>query len=212
MFTKSRRFVKLFDSRKGNLDALLNKDFIHNGIVTISCQITDYHDIISHYSVKKYETLNTEFADFLNTSAEVTPDDCPLVLNIIGDCLSEEEKLTIRETIAEYYAYNLGLVEKDEKRHKRVFWGMIIGLLLSGILLWFTKALADEPREIFFILFWFMGDTLCDYIFLTGHDLRQNRRLAGRLASIKVLFSNSFEKPEYSENDADKIYSEIEKM
>jgi len=212
MFTKSRRFVKLFDSRKGNLDALLNKDFIHNGIVTIPCQITDYHDIISHYSVKKYETLNTEFADFLNTSAEVTPDDCPLVLNIIGDCLSEEEKLTIRETIAEYYAYNLGLVEKDEKRHKRVFWGMIIGLLLSGILLWFTKALADEPREIFFILFWFMGDTLCDYIFLTGHDLRQNRRLAGRLASIKVLFSNSFEKPEYSENDADKIYSEIEKM
>ena len=211
MFTKSRRFVKLFDSRKGNLDALLNKDFIHNGIVTIPCQITDYHDIISHYSVKKFETLNTEFADFLNTSAEVTPDDCPLVLNIIGDCLTQEEKQTIDEVIRDDLAYDLGMVEKAEQRHRRIFIFLWIGLILSGALLWFTKSLADEPRELLFIPFWFMGETLCDYIFLTGYDLRRQRRLAGRLASIKVVFSDSYEAPNYTENDVDQLYHQIEK-
>jgi hypothetical protein len=37
------------------------------------------------------------------------------------------------------------------------------------------------------------------------------RKLAGRLASIKVLFSENFEEPAYTERDARKLYSEIEK-
>ena len=60
-------------------------------------------------------------------------------------------------------------------------------------------------------MFYFTGDTLCDYILLTGHDLRHDRRMAGRLASIKVVFSDKFEEPNYSESDVDKLYSEIEK-
>ena len=39
-----------------------------------------------------------------------------------------------------------------------------------------------EPEQ------WFMGETLCDYIFLTGHDLHIDRGLVGRFASIKVVF------------------------
>ncbi len=57
----------------------------------------------------------------------------------------------------------------------------------------------------------FMGDTLCDYIFMTGHDLRRDRRLAGRLASIKVVFSENYKEPDYTENDVNKLYSEIER-
>ena len=55
-----------------------------------------------------------------------------------------------------------------------------------------------------------MGETLCDYIFLTGGDLRRERRLAGRLASIKVIFSECYEAPNYTESEIDKLYSEIE--
>jgi hypothetical protein len=56
-----------------------------------------------------------------------------------------------------------------------------------------------------------MGDTLCDYIFLTGHDLRHDRRLAGRLASFKVEFSKSIDESDYTKEEVDKLHSEIEK-
>lgn len=56
-----------------------------------------------------------------------------------------------------------------------------------------------------------MGDTLCDYVFVTGYELRRDRILAGRLASIKVIFSETFEEPDYTKKDTDKLYSEIEK-
>lgn len=69
----------------------------------------------------------------------------------------------------------------------------------------------DEVREVIFILFWFMGDTLCEYIFLSGYDIRRDRRKAGRLASIKVVFSDEYEEDDYTERDAEDLYSEIEK-
>lgn len=207
----NRKIIKLFESRKGNLDDRLKKDYLRNGIVTFPCHISDYNDVISTYSVKGYETLSTEFSDNLKTSVELLPPEYPVVLNIIGDCLSAEEKIIITDTIQDTFAYELGAVEKEEKRHTKVFIFMIVGLILSGILLYFTHTVADEPRELFYVLFWFMGETLCDYIFLTGYDLRHNRRMAGRLASIKVAFSDKYKEPNYTESDVYRLYSEIEK-
>ena len=207
----NRKVIKLFESRKGNLDHRLKQDYVRNGIVTLPCQISDYNDVISTYSVKGYEELNTEFCDYLKMAAEFTPPEYPLVLNIVEDCLSPEEKKTITETIQETFAYELGAVEKEEKRHTKVFIVMMVCLIVTIILLYLTRTLDDEPRELIFIMFYFAGDTLCDYILLTGHDLRHNRRMAGRLASIKVVFSKEFEDPNYTEHDVNRLYSEIER-
>ena len=206
-----RRIVKLFESRSGNLEDRLRKDYIQNGVVTIPCRISDYNDVLSNYSIKGFETLNQEFVDFIKRTDEVIPPEYPVVLNIISDTLSTEEKKAIKETIEDHFAYELGVVENNEKRHTRTFILMLIGMVLSGILLWLTRTLEEESRELFFVLFWFLGDTLCDYIFLTGHDLRHDRRLAGRLASVKIVFSDEFEKPKYTDTNREKLYSEIEK-
>jgi len=203
--------IGLFESRKGHLDYRLKRDYVRNGIATIPCRVSDYSDVISAYSVKGCETLNPEFDEYLKSTAELMPPECPLVLNIIGNCLSREEQKTVEETIRDDLAYDLGVVEKKEKRHTQTFFLMLAGMLLSGGLLWFTKALADEPRELLYILFWFAGETLCDYLFLTGYELRCERRLAGRLASIKIVFSESYEMPNYSQSEVDELYSEIEK-
>ena len=208
---RRRNIVELFETRRGHLDDRIKRDYVRNGVATIPCRISDYSDVISPYSVKGYETLNKEFEEYLKEAADFTPPACPLVVDIIGDCLSREEKKTIESTILDDFAYDLGIVERDEKRHTRTFLLMLVGLALSGILLWFTRDLADEPRELFFILFWFMGETLCDYIFLTGYDLRRDRRMAGRLASIRVVFSESYKAPDYTESEVERLYAEIEK-
>ena len=206
-----RNLVRLFEARKGHLDYRIKRDYIRNGVAVIPCRISDYSDVISTYSVKGYETLNPDFFEYLERTSELTPPESPLVLEIIEDCLSPEERKTIEEIIRDDCSYNLGIVEKEERRHTRIFLFMLIGLILFGIILWLTKTLAEEPRELLFIPFWFMGETLCDYIFLTGYDLRRNRRLAGRLASIKVVFSKEYEDPHYTVNDVDRLYSDIEK-
>lgn len=203
--------LELFESRKAHLDERINRDYVKNGIATIPCYVSDYHDVISSYTVRGCESLSSEFCDYLRSTAEMMPPECPLVLNIIGDSLSQDEKKVMDTTIKDGLAYNLGMVEKEEKRHTKTFLLMLIGLIILFIILINTRTLEDEPRELIFILFYFIGDTLCDYIFLTGYDLRRDRRLAGRLASIKVIFTDSYEAPNYTESDVSQLYSEIEK-
>lgn len=202
---------KIFESRKGQMDYLLERDFINNGIVTFPVKISSYYDVIHPLSVRRYETPNPDFIDLMESGARVIPSDCPIVLNIIEDCLTEEERKTIAVTIKEYYAYQLGVVEKEEKRHTKRFLIMTVGLILSAFLLWLSEGLDEISRELIFILLWFMGDTLCDYILLTGHDLRRNRRTAGQLASIKVTFAKSFDESDYTKEEVNKLYSDIEK-
>ena len=111
-----RNIVRLFESRKGNLDYRIKRDYVRNGIATIPCHVSCYSDVISPYSVKGCEALNAEFLGYLKESAGVTPSECPLVLNIIGDCLSPEEKKTIEEIILDDLAYDLGMVEREEEQ------------------------------------------------------------------------------------------------
>lgn len=202
---------KLFESRKGQMDNLLHRDFINNGIATFPVKISSYDDVIHPLSVRRYETPNPDFTDLVESGAGVLPSDCPIVLNIIEDCLTEEGRKIIVTTIQEYYAYKLGMVENEEKRHTKRFIFMTVGLVVSAFLLWLSEGLDDISRELFFVLFWFMGDTLCDYILLTGHDLRRDRRTAGQLASIKVTFSKSVDESDYTKEEVDKLYSDIEK-
>ena len=204
-----RSIVKLFESRKGQMNDLLHRDFINNGIATLPVKISSYDDVIHPLSVRRYETLNPDFSELVELSAGVIPSDCPIVLNIIEDCLTEEEQKIIVATIQEYYAYKLGVVENEEKRHTKRFIFMIVGLVVSAFLLWLTEGLDEISRELLFVLFWFMGDTICDYVLLTGHDLRRDRRAAGQLASLKVTFSKGFDESDYTKEDVDKLYSEI---
>ena len=87
---------------------------------------------------------------------------------------------------------------------------MSVGLVLTAGLLWLSQGMGELSREILFVLFWFFGDALFDYILLTGHDLRKKKRLAGRLASIKVEFSKAFDDSDYTDKEVNDLYSEIE--
>ena len=101
-----RKIIRLFESRKGHLEYRVKRDFIRNGIAVIPCRISEYSDVISTYSVKGYETLNPDFYEYLETTADVTPSDSPIVLHIIEDCLSQAERKTIEETILDDCSYN----------------------------------------------------------------------------------------------------------
>lgn len=207
---KKRNFGRLFDQKKSRIDSRIRRDYIENGIATIHCCISGYHDIINTYSAKDQESLNFDFVDYLKDNAGPIPDECPLVLNVIGDCLTDDEKKIIAETIRDDFSYRLGVVERDQEREFWLFIFMLVGSIVAGILLALTDFLDEVPREIFIVLFWFFGDRMFEYVFITGHELRKEKRLAGRLASIKVIFSDSYKKMHYTEDQVNKLYAELD--
>ena len=151
-----------------------------------------------------------EFIDYLEDGAAPIPDECPLVLNIIGDCLTDDEKKNITDVIRDDFDYRLGNVEKEQTEEFRLFIFMLVGSIVAGIILWLTDFLDEVPRKIFIVLFWFFGDRMFEYVFITRRDLKQEKRLAGRLASIKVIFSDTYKKLHFTEDEINKLYVELD--
>ena len=78
---KNRR---LFLKRDAKLAKRLKEDYIDNGIATLPCKVTGTDDMISRFSVPGYETLSSEFSDYIEASAGFIPPEYPIVLEISG--------------------------------------------------------------------------------------------------------------------------------
>ena len=191
---KKRNFIRLFERKKSRIDSRIKRDYIENGIATVHCCISDYNDIINTYSSKDQESLNPDFVDFLQDAAGPIPDECPLVLNVIGDCLSADEKKIIKEIIRDDFSYRLGLVEKEQDHEFKMFIFMLVGLIISGLLLWLTVPLDEVPREIFIVFFWFFGDRMFEYLFITYANFGRNNVLPGGWQVSKLFFRTLIKK------------------
>ena len=202
--TKQRN-LQAYDRKSGNLGKRLERDYIDHGIATIPCRISGFDDIISPYSVHGYESLNSEFVEYVNSIADLVPEEYPIVLSIVGQKFTGEEQETIKSTIEDDFAYDLGSVENENKYHQKVFWWMTAGIVLSGVMLTVFDWWETAPLELLFVFFWFFADTVFDYLFLEGRQLRKQQRKAARLACLKVEFSEEYDEEDYTEAEAEAI-------
>ena len=206
---KNRR---LFLKRDAKLNKRLKEDYIENGIASLPCKVTGMEDVISHFSVPGYETLSPEFSEYIESSAAFIPPDYPIVLEISGCRFSEEEQEIIRTTIREDYTYELGAVQGENRKQLIVALLMLIGMLVTGFLTFGVRGIGDTAIEIIYIFFWFFADLVACYFLLDRFDNRKKRLLAGRLADMTVYFSEKYDDSAVTDEDAQSVYEELEKM
>lgn len=183
-----RRNRNMFLSKKSNLDQMVKHTFIENNRAIIPCRVNSYSDIISPYSEKHYETLNTAFQDYLMDTVSFIPDEYPVVLQIRGGNFDAEERNAINQTIRTEMLYYLGETETVSREAFRNFLLMVAGAVGMGIFLTVMKFVVAIAEEFFYIVFWFFADTLVRYLLHDRSLLSYNRLLAGRLASMTVEF------------------------
>ena len=128
----------------------------------------------------------------------------------LGKCRLSQFEAMSKDFIYEVFSYKLGMVEKEQEKESKVFIFRIVSSIIAGILLTITAFIEHLPQEIFVVLFWFFGDRMFQSIFVTRRELRKEKRLAGRLASIKVIFSDTCEKRHYTEDEIQKLYAELD--
>lgn len=206
---KNRR---LFLKRDAKLHQRLKADYIDNGIATIPCRVSGKDDIISRFSVEKYETLSPEFSEYIETMVGFIPADYPIVLEICGCAFSEEEQKVIRDTVREDYLYELGAVQLDNRRQLLIAFGMLAGMLLTGFLTFFVNGIGNSVIEIIYVFFCFFADMVACYFLIDGFENRIKRLLAGRLADMTLYFSDKYDDSAVTDEDAKSAYEELERM
>ncbi len=175
--------------KKSYIKRRLQNDVLEDGVAYIPCKVNGIDDILSKYSVEGCESLDTEFLIFIGDFIEFVPPEYPVVLKIIGPSFSEKEKKIICDTIEGEMAYLLGRTEYFLFRKKKIFFGMIVGTIISGTILGIAKkCTVDVPLEFFYVLFWLFADAFVRYLFIEKLDFREEKIRVGRMASLKIEF------------------------
>ncbi len=171
------------------MERRLERDVLDNDIAYIPCKVGGIDDIISKFSVRGCESLDSEFMEYITDFIEFVPPDYPVILQIYGPRFSPGEKKIICDTIQGDMAYLLGRTETVLHEKRRRFWGLTAGTLITAALLTIMKrVITDAPLEFFYVLFWLYADALVRYLFLEKMDFKEERIRVGRLASIQVEF------------------------
>ncbi len=197
---KSRRLrenIKKFSKKSVDLDKFVKDIYVDNGLAYISCNVTDYYDIIDRLSVSGYEWINGHFARFLEQNANYIPTEYPIVLEICGHRFTKEQQESIEATIADYYALKMGDTQMELEKNKGRAIFLAVMALVFACFVYLTSRLTGAAVsvlvEVVFILFWVFVWELADCLLFERRDLREARTEAAQLASLKVTFQLKFE-------------------
>ena len=188
------------------------KDFyLEDGIAVISCNVSDYYDIIDRYSVEGYEWLNEHFARFIESNAFYIPVEYPIVLEICGMKFSRRQRSAIVETIQDYYQLKLG---DKQMELNNITWRIIAFFVIAvvfTVIFFFVNRMASDNffNEFIVILVWFFIWELSDLIIYDGKNLREEKMEAAQLASIVVRFEKEFVDEPYDEKETEQIYEAL---
>ena len=184
--------IRKFLSKNSLLERRLKNEVLEDGIAYIPCRVENMEDIISRYSVRGCESLNSEFADYIMSFVECIPIQYPIVLEIYGSKFTDEEKKIIVDTIVSDGDYQLGRTIQENRHHRMVFIEMVIGTIVMGLIITFIgQYVGGIPREFFYVLFYLFADAFVRYLFIERGDYRNEKISAGRIASMKVRFVES---------------------
>lgn len=187
-------------------DKAIHYYFIDKGVAYISCKVTGLDDVICHYSVPGYEILSEDFSNYLERIMEHIPEKYPLVLEITGHKFSPDEQTRIEDAIWTQFELRFGSAQKQQRSNIiRIIWFTVF-LVLSVILLMNTQNMVYEMA---WVLFWFFGDRLIEYILLDELDISRKKMHIAQILSMKVVFTEKYSDDDLSEREAASYRSEV---
>ncbi|MDD2434696.1 MAG: hypothetical protein PHO63_00375 [Bacilli bacterium] len=188
---RRKRSIKKFQKFDFDFAKYVKDFFVEDGKAYISVKIDSLDEIISDYSIKDYEWINSEFAAYVEENAYYIPVYYPIVLDIYGFSFTEEEQEMIRKIIKDYYGLKLGDKVIDLKNNMRKAFTLLCFGLITIVITIFLSSFSKISMlfEVMAVIMWFALWEFIEYGWLERKELKKQKIEAGQLASITVKFN-----------------------
>lgn len=189
--------LKRYQKEKFENYKLVNELSINNNEAYINAKIDSIGDVISHFSIKKYEILTNDFASFLIEKASYISLEYPLVLQIVSGSFSSEDKVTLRDIVKKHFSLASINKETELKAVKRKSYFF----LSAGIILFFLSILfnyitfSSSLHDILVCLFSFSIWQYAELTLFEQDTLKEEILKYKHLSNIRIVF--------YEENNKD---------
>lgn len=146
MFKSQKRLRAI--SRNERIKIAQNFDHTEDGKAIIEVGAKNYDSIISPYCVKNYLTLNSDFADYIETNTKQVPLKDDLQLDIYLDSEpTKTQKINITNALRVHFAEKIATQKAASKRN--IFAALLLLLFGAAILVVCFLSQLYETNEIF---------------------------------------------------------------
>lgn len=201
---------KMFEKESFDLNEEIKRSYIENGVGCFAVKINKYEDAISRYSGESFECLDTQFSSYLDGNIFFIPANVPILLQVYGCKLSEEQKKTIITSIREHYSYKLGLVIEENRAKQRKNIIFVILACIFFLLSVATEDYSDLLSNFLNLAFWFYGSSVVTFLAIDLKGMREKRTRAGQLANMYITVEEELNTAPLTDKYKEKIYSFIE--
>lgn len=161
-----------------------------NGNAIVNMNVKDDSDFLSGFSFGQTPVISTEVADFIENNTQTIRSNEELTLRIYGNCIDDQEKVTYRSAIKEYYAKKYLANEKELKRNSFI----VLILMCAGILVLAAAIFLEYRRdsiiwsEVIDIVAWVLLWEAVDIAVFENRSLRLKRLRYISYMSMKIEF------------------------
>lgn len=164
---------------------------MEDGIAHIKYELSDIHDIINPLSIKDYEMLSDEFVAFMEKYRLIIPAKAPIILEISGIKLADNEKELIDKTIWSNYCMHMTSADMKARSCVKRSILFLVYMLISIILIFAVEKIKEEIVTSFaYLPFWFFGYRLLIYLIIDCIPMWKDRNWYRRLAAMNLIFSD----------------------
>jgi hypothetical protein len=203
-----KNFLIKFSKRKVDYREAVDAFFMSKGIACICCSVSDISDVINPYCVPGYETLNDALVSYIDSVVQNIPIGVPVAIELCGGSFSDAEKEIIRDAVWNHYEMELGKAQKARLYNIiRICWFALFFIL--SLLLVLSDKTGDISRELIYVVFYFFGDRMIDYIVFDSNTFERDRIRYAQLVTMKVIFRDRFIDEELNDEEVDEILKDI---
>lgn len=186
----SNQTLKKYQKEKYEHYKRINELSINDEEAYIPIRVNGMDDIVSNYSVRNNELLSEEFIDILTKKASYITLDYPVVLEILNDNFTPEEKILIRKLIKNYFSLETIIKETELKAIKRksnffLFIGIFFFIIL--FLLYDSNIFGGFIEIVSFISSFSIWEW-AEIIIFEQDDLTEEILINRHLSKVRVIF------------------------
>lgn len=160
-----------------------------DGRVIVDMTVNDDDDFLSRFSESENPVINSDVADFIESTTRSIPPPAMICLRIHSDCIDDKEKTVYDRAIREYYTEKYISADKERKRNLLIsaimlFFGVLV--LSAAIMLEYANNIIWS--EVIDIAAWVLIWEATDVIFFKNRALKLQRLRALAYISMNIEY------------------------
>ena len=205
-----RMLRRLYERKKFDVDKEIEKRYINGNVAVIVYNTDSLDTILNDHAPEGYDMVSEEVVGYLGYHTEFISSNYPLVVEICGMKLDDEEKDQVKRAIKAYYNMELGRFSHEKKQMiKTGIYNLVMAAityyLYSLTKIGYAPAICDGFNLFFWIFAWDFASLLAYDIW----DYMGRRKKAAQMASINLKFYEKYINAEYTEEQQEKLIREV---